>query len=233
MSKKLLFCLPYAGGSGSIYYKWRSLLNNSIQLCPIELKGRGRRINEFFYEDINEAVNDIYFQLAEKIENHDYAIFGHSMGSRLAYKLYHKVDRMNNRRPTHMFFSGYGAPNLSKRKSMIHHLPDPLFIQRIIEMGGTPEEFATNKDLQKLCLPVLRNDFRILEKETGLESEQRLDCSISILSGNRDTLSCEAIEGWRNFTDKQCKMYMFEGNHFFINHHAADITAIINETLRE
>lgn len=230
---KFLFCLPYAGGSGAIYYKWNSLLSDTIQLCPIELKGRGKRINEVFYEDINEAVNDIYIQLKDKIDEHEYAIFGHSMGSRLAHKLYYKIDNMNNCKPKHIFFSGYGAPNISKRKSMIHSLPDPIFIQKIMEMGGTPEEFVTNKDLQKLCLPILRNDFRILERDQYTEKEQKLDCDISILSGDQDTLSSEAIGSWENYTDKQCKMYMFEGNHFFINHYADEITAIINHTLGE
>jgi len=37
----VLFCLPYAGGSESIYYKWKRHLRPSIELEPIELKGRG------------------------------------------------------------------------------------------------------------------------------------------------------------------------------------------------
>ncbi len=39
----ILFCLPYAGGSEVIYYKWKKYLNPSIQLEAIELKGRGKR----------------------------------------------------------------------------------------------------------------------------------------------------------------------------------------------
>ncbi|MCS4470409.1 thioesterase domain-containing protein [Clostridium botulinum] len=44
----ILFCLPYAGGSEAIYHKWKKYLNPSIELSPIELKGRGKRYNEIF-----------------------------------------------------------------------------------------------------------------------------------------------------------------------------------------
>lgn len=54
-----LFCIPYAGGSEVIYYKWKRYLNSSIYLEPIELKGRGKRFNEDFYENLEEAVEDI------------------------------------------------------------------------------------------------------------------------------------------------------------------------------
>ncbi|MBK3496406.1 hypothetical protein JFL43_16375 [Viridibacillus sp. YIM B01967] len=54
----ILFCLPYAGGSESIYFKWRKHLHSSIQLIPIELRGRGKRFDENFYGSIKEAVDD-------------------------------------------------------------------------------------------------------------------------------------------------------------------------------
>lgn len=43
-----LFCLPYAGGSGTVYYRWSNYIAPSINLYPIELKGRGKRFKETF-----------------------------------------------------------------------------------------------------------------------------------------------------------------------------------------
>ncbi|WP_411859686.1 thioesterase II family protein, partial [Bacillus velezensis] len=77
---KKIFCLPYAGGSSAIYYKWRRLMSDSLTIHPIELKGRGTRINEDFYEHLDEAVNDIYDLIKDQIRECDYALFGHSMG---------------------------------------------------------------------------------------------------------------------------------------------------------
>ncbi|WP_268906141.1 thioesterase II family protein [Clostridium hydrogenum] len=100
----ILFCLPYAGGSEAIYYKWKDYLSPSIQLIPIELKGRGKRYNETFYETLDEAINDIFKWIKERIMNDDYAIYGHSMGSILAYELYYKVISEKLRKPKHIFF---------------------------------------------------------------------------------------------------------------------------------
>ncbi|MNW69143.1 Thioesterase domain protein [compost metagenome] len=46
MGQVTLFCLPHAGGSASIFAKWRNLLDCLIKLYPIELAGRGERFNE-------------------------------------------------------------------------------------------------------------------------------------------------------------------------------------------
>lgn len=70
-----------------MYYKWKNIMNNNIQLVPIELKGRGTRYGEGFYTDFEDAFNDIYLNIRDKIMEDEYALFGHSMGSLLAFEL--------------------------------------------------------------------------------------------------------------------------------------------------
>ncbi|NJR66738.1 MAG: putative thioesterase, partial [Leptolyngbyaceae cyanobacterium CRU_2_3] len=41
-----LFCFPYAGGSSLIYRTWSESLPPAIEVCPIELPGRGTRMME-------------------------------------------------------------------------------------------------------------------------------------------------------------------------------------------
>ena len=43
MEKINLFCLPYAGSSASVFFKWKKYLDEDIMLYPIELAGRGKR----------------------------------------------------------------------------------------------------------------------------------------------------------------------------------------------
>ncbi|MEG0308501.1 MAG: hypothetical protein RR636_11185 [Clostridium sp.] len=45
----ILFSLPYAGRSETIYYKWKKYLHPLIEVVPIELKGSGKRFGGFFY----------------------------------------------------------------------------------------------------------------------------------------------------------------------------------------
>lgn len=226
-----LFCLPYAGGSETIYYRWRTNIDESIQIVPIELKGRGKRYNEKEYDSILEAIDDIYNSIEEEIENDEYAIYGHSMGSLLAYELYYKICEMKKRKPKHIFFSGYGAPNTVVKGEEIHGLPDNEFMEKIMEMGGSPRELMENKELFQLFLPILKNDMRILEKYLFKPKEAKMECDISILTGNEEKLKPNQIIEWRKHTEGKCKMYTLSGNHFFINTNMKNITNLINQTL--
>lgn len=227
----ILFCLPYAGGSGVVYYKWKRHLNSSIQLETIELKGRGKRFNEDFYENLEDAVEDIFENIKEKILHDEYAIYGHSMGSLLAYELYYKIYNENINMPKHIFFSGYKPPSIPGEERQIHLLPDGEFIKEVIELGGTPQEVADNEELLQLFTPILRNDFKMLEKYLYKEKKDKIQCDISILNGKEDDITLEELLAWKNHGDKGFKVYNFEGNHFFINTNAENITKIINTTL--
>ena len=227
----ILFCLPYAGGSESIYFNWRKQLHPSIQLIPIELRGRGKLFDENFYGSLKEAVDDIFENNRDKIESDDYAIFGHSMGSLLAYELYYKISNQNLRKPSHIFFSGYGAPSVKKERENICNLPDVDFIKKVIDLGGTPEELIDNKELMQLFLPIIRSDFKIIEDYVYTHREHKIECDVSILNGKQDSISLEGIIAWKNHICNGFKVYNFEGNHFFIKNNKEKIISIINQTL--
>lgn len=59
INKVNLFCLPCAGGSATFYSKWNKLIDSSIEVIPIELKGRGFRMSEDFYLNFEEMIDDI------------------------------------------------------------------------------------------------------------------------------------------------------------------------------
>ncbi|MBO1685684.1 thioesterase [Clostridium butyricum] len=225
-----LFCLPYAGGSGTVYYRWSNYIAPSINLYPIELKGRGKIFKETFYESLKEAVEDIFNEIQDKIYD-DYAIYGHSMGSLLAYELYYKINEIGAKKPKHVFFSGYKAPNVVREKENIYTLANYDFMNKIIELGGTPEELINNKELLEIYIPIIRNDFKILETYEYKERTNKIECNISILNGKQDSINLEDILAWKKHTSKKCRIYNLEGNHFFINNNIENIANIINDTL--
>jgi len=227
----ILFCLPYAGGSEAIYYKWKNYLHPSIQLVPIELKGRGKRFGEIFYESLEQAVDDIFENIKDKIVDEDYAIYGHSMGSLLAYELYYKISELNITKPTHIFFSGREAPSIVTEEENTYTLPDYDFMKKIVELGGTTEELTNNRELLQIFLPIIRSDFKIIETYNYEERENKIECDVSILNGKQDSIKSEDLAAWKNHVSRGFKVYNFEGNHFFINSNVKNITSIINATL--
>lgn len=226
----ILFCIPYAGGSEMIYQGWSNYLDKSIKLSPVKLKGRGKRFYEDLYEDIDDAVNDIFNNIRNMIEEEEYAIFGHSMGSILAYELYYKIKTEGLREPKHLFVSGQAAPHKRERKN-IHTLPDDEFINKIIELGGTPKEIIAEKELLELFIPMLRSDFKILDTYYSPKREEKIKCNISVLKGEQDIIKNEQILAWNELSEIKSKVYNFKGDHFFINDNLEEIIKIINKTL--
>ena len=47
-----IFCLPYAGGSSSVFAKWKTYMSRDIEIVAPELAGRGTRFNDEKYVSI-------------------------------------------------------------------------------------------------------------------------------------------------------------------------------------
>jgi surfactin synthase thioesterase subunit len=108
--KTILFCIPYAGGSATVYMQWKQLLGNHIEIYPVELAGRGARYDEPHDPNFTSMMNDLVTQIKPYAENNTYAIFGHSMGAVLAYELYYMLAEEGFPLPVHLFLSGRPAP---------------------------------------------------------------------------------------------------------------------------
>ena len=227
----ILFCLPYAGGSEAVYYDWRKYLDPSIHFMPVELKGRGRRFNEAFYKDLDDAVNDILTQIKPHITHDAYAIFGHSMGCLLAFELYYKISLENLRKPMHMFFSGQAAPCANKIRKKLYILPDREFIEEVTALGGIPKELLENKELLELIMERLRNDFRITENYTYKERGQNIECGMTVFNGKNDNITLEELLLWKSHGSNGVQIHRFSGGHFFINKNMKSVVSIINSEL--
>lgn len=232
MSKIRLFCFPYAGGSAVIYNKWQPWLHPKIELIPVELAGRGRRIQEALYKDLPDIIEDVFREVSPKINGAPYALFGHSMGGMIAYELAQKIIDCRLPRPEHIFFSGRRAPH-SKRKDrkQYHLMDDDTFIREVVELGGTPPEFFQHPELAELFLPLLRSDFKMSELATYDEPLRPLDTDISVLLGKEEDLIAEECDAWKYHGSRRCTIHYFNGGHFFLHDETEQIVGIINNVL--
>lgn len=232
MKKIKLFCLPYAGGSSSIYSRWNKRLGDIIEVQSIELSGRGRRYNDPLYDSVGQTVDDIYRMIEPDIATApDYAIFGHSLGGLLAYELIHKIKSERKPCPIHAFFSGSKAPNVWVKDEKTYDLPDQEFKQKVFEMGGTPREILESQELLELFLPILRADFKINETYEYAEKTERIDCGITVISGKKEDVKLHELTEWRKHTEGECKFFVLDGDHFFINTHTDDVLKIVSSIL--
>jgi medium-chain acyl-[acyl-carrier-protein] hydrolase len=232
MRKAKLFCLPYAGGAAASFRQWKAFFCPDIEVRAVELAGRGTRMREPNYRSLDDAVDDVLNIVEDELYQGPYALFGHGLGSLIAFELAHKIRRENLPGPIHLVFSGRAAPQVARdKKRDIHHLPDEEFKNALQDMGGVSRDFFEHQELLSLFLPVLRNDFRLTETYVYIEKDSPLDCDITVLSGEYDDCTKEEVEAWRSQTRGRCDIHYLSGGHFFIHDYREDVFKIIGDAV--
>lgn len=214
------------------YTRWKESLAPHIELCPVELAGRGTRFREARYEDFDAMLEDVYAAVRDRLDEGPYAIFGHSMGSWLAFELAHKIQGTEHRRPEHLFFSARRAPQIHKDEIQYHNLSMDELQNALLRLGGTSRELFESKEMMNAFLPILLADFRVLYYYKYVAKPDKLACAISALSGKGDAdITGADLLAWKEHSEVGCRIYKLNGGHFFINEDTEAVTDIVNRTL--
>ncbi|MGN9809234.1 thioesterase II family protein [Micromonospora sp. BQ11] len=209
-----LFCLPYAGGGSSAYAAWQAALGTGVEVCPVELPGRQTRWRDPAYTGVRPLVEDLASALTDELEV-PYALFGHSMGSIVAFELARELRRRGAAPPRVLFAAGGLAPGLRRASPDIHDQPDRLVVDRLLRLGGLDEEIAAEPELLELLLPTIRADFSICETYE-YRPEPPLPCPIVAFAGDRDEEVPPArVAPWREHTSAGFALHVLPGGHFF------------------
>ncbi|MBV9927177.1 MAG: thioesterase [Acidobacteria bacterium] len=210
-----LFCFPYAGGSAQIYRQWPASLPAAVEVCPVQLPGRGNRLLEPPFTTMAEVVAYLSDAVGPFLDK-PFAFFGHSMGAVISFELARSLRRARGVEPRHLFVSGRRAPQLPRTRPPIHQLPAPELIEELRRLNGTPREVLANAELMQLMLPVIRADFAVVSS-FRYTAEPPLGCPITALGGLQDEdVPREHLEAWREQTSAACTVRMFAGDHFFL-----------------
>ena len=215
-AKLRLFCLPYAGGSASSFRTWSNSLPLTVEVCPIELPGRGMQMGSVPFTQLKPLVGAIAQVLLPYLDK-PFALFGHSMGAIVSFELAHLLRRRYEQEPLHLFVSGRRAPQIPPPQPCIHTLPEPAFLDRLRRFNGTPKAVLENAELMQLLLPTLRADFAVIETY-NYAAEPPLDCPITVFGGLQDDeVGLDDLQAWRQHTNACFSLQLFPGDHFFLH----------------
>jgi surfactin synthase thioesterase subunit len=212
-----LFCFPYAGGAAVAYRGWSDRLPGGVEVCPVQLPGRGNRFREPAFERIDALVRAAADGLAPHLDR-PFAFFGHSMGALVAFELARELRRRGQALPFGLLVSAHEAPHRPAPLPPITHLGDAEFVDEVRRRyGGIPDEVLAEPELLEIMLPVLRSDITALEGHRH-SPEPPLGCPLSCFAGVSDPhLGLEDLEGWREHTGAAFRLRRLPGGHFFLN----------------
>ena len=226
-----LFCLPFAGGSATIFRNWADVLPGFVEVCPIQLPGRGARLHEAPFISMQSLVDAIEPSISANLDK-PFAFFGHSMGASISFELIHKLRSERGLEPAHFFASGRQAPQIPDTDPITFNSPRLEFIQELHRLEGTPQEILDHPELLELILPVLRADFELIQTYEYV-ARPRLKCPITALGGIADKeIGREELDAWREQSSGPFRMCLFPGNHFFLQSEERSVLQIIAEQLR-
>ncbi|MDH1574674.1 MULTISPECIES: thioesterase II family protein [Pseudomonas] len=213
-----LLCLPYSGASAMVYSRWRRKLPAWLQVCPVELPGRGARMGEPLHTDMQALARQLAAEQRQAAAT-PYALLGHSLGALLAFELAHELQALGCPPPVALLACGTAAPTRREDydgKNWRDPKTDDELRNELRELNGTPEEVLANAELMSLTLPILRADF-LLCGRYSYRPRPALACPLHVLGGQDDRASEEQLRAWGQETQGAFTLQMFPGSHFFIH----------------
>jgi surfactin synthase thioesterase subunit len=228
--KLTLLCFSYAGGSPLTFHEWHKWLDPRVRVVSVLLPGRATRIMEPAIDKMDVIVDALLPSIQQVVEG-DYAMFGHSLGSRVALQLCKKLKEVGGQLPSHFFASGSSAPHKPSKERILYNLPDKEFIEELGNLNGTPREVLENKELMQLYLPMLRADFKIADT-FKYEISEKLPVDLSIFRGELDhEVQVESSVAWREVFDGTSEFVQFKGDHFFIEEYKQQVVVKVMQKL--
>jgi len=215
-SKVTLYCVPYAGAGPRVYNSWYEQLPEYVDLIGICLPGREHRLLQSPHQQINSVTQELSEAIMSKGE-HEFILFGHSLGGLIAYDLACYLTR-EGFSPAHLIASGTLPPHVRRKAAQPFYAMDTDdMLEGIANYIGLPNGIGSNKRVLKIFSKIIRADLNI---EANYEHtwEDRLACGLTVFSGMHDPdAKPEMMELWQELCQGEFAHYCFDGGHLFID----------------
>jgi medium-chain acyl-[acyl-carrier-protein] hydrolase len=228
--RQRMYCFPYAGGNALGYLSWGKLIGGEVDICGVQPPGRGLRHEEKLITRFDHLIESM-LPLIPFFTSTPYVFFGHSLGALMAFELVRVIEKRGLSSPDHLFVSGCCAPQFRDYSETVDDMSDKELIHKLQTLDGTPPEVLNNTELMDFIMPVIRADFSVAHSYRYQESVP-IRTPISVLFGRHDEYESETeVTGWECQTSGSCKVYWFDGGHFFVNERRDEVIDVINANL--
>ena len=222
-----VIAFPFAGSNANIFMPWKEHIGEHIELLAYTPPGRAARFQDDLVTRMDNLLEDAWNHLKPFLDK-PFILFGHSLGSLLAYEFMLKVQKETGKKPIQFISSARKAPHLPSMENW-SDLDDKEFIEQLDGLGGLHPEIAAIPELLELLLPVLRADIERVEAYKP-SSNNAGAISATIFGGEHDEkVPLEELELWQDYFERPIEIKMLDAGHFYVDTFAEDINQHINQ----
>ncbi|MCG7552621.1 alpha/beta fold hydrolase [Pseudoalteromonas sp. Of11M-6] len=221
-ASKRLIILPHAGGSASYFRHWANIADSDLEVVVVQYPGRENRMAEPLISDMDRLVGNLATGL-KAILNKPYILFGHSMGGGIAYELAERIQAYRYPPPTQLVVSAVEGPSCH-HATEVHKAPDEVMLNELKRLNGTEVDLNALPELLEMMLPLLRNDYQLIETYQPNLNAPKLQLPITVMLGSTDTeLTYEEAQAWQQVSSQPINIEVYEGGHFYLANHVEAI----------
>jgi pyochelin biosynthetic protein PchC len=225
-----LACFPHAGGSASFYFTFSKALARHAEVLAVQYPGRQDRWAESRVEDLHELARGV-FEALRTYTDRPLALFGHSMGSTVAFETARLLEHEAGIAPVVLFASGRRAPSVPPQGRYLHTEGDDALLADLQAMSGTDSRLLAEDDLLREVLAVLRSDYKAGETYR-YRAGPDLGCPITAYVGDDDPKApVEDVRLWARHTSGGFSLTVFPGSHFYLKDQAETVAGAVSEQL--
>jgi surfactin synthase thioesterase subunit len=226
-----IFLFPYAGGSAPMYRDWLGLFPADVAAQAVQLPGRLDRRDEPLIEDLDEIVEATCEALAAELDDRPYAVFGHSMGALVAYRVAVAMQRDFGQGPMLLASAAWAPEGFAMPTREQVEMPQDELLQWVIGLGSLPPVMYEDPEMLAVTLPPTRADLRACIDY--VDDGAQLDCPVLAYAGSADPLlTPEAAGSWAKRTPDHLGTVVFSGGHFFIYDNVLPIVTDLTAHIR-